>query len=162
MAIKLSIILASTFVMSGCMDSMHGNQANQFQGAKFNSEGERLYFTGVSSSGDPMIPISGHHHMQMHGGSCVTCHGADKEGGTRMWPRFWVVAPALTFDALSKEYNDGHAHASYDEVALRDAIVMGINPGGEKLHETMPKWKMSDKSLEALVHYLLNGAAHSH
>lgn len=162
MLTKLTIILASTIAMSGCMDSMHGNQANQFQGAKFNSEGERLYFTGVSSSGDLMIPIGGHHHMQMHGGSCVTCHGGDKEGGMRMWPRFWVVAPALTFDALSKEHNDGHAHTSYDEVALRDAIVMGINPRGEKLHETMPKWEISDKSLDALVHYLLDDAIHSH
>ena len=165
MTFKMTFMLASTLSISGCMDSMHSmhnDQNRQFQKATYDSEGERLYFAGVSSSGDRMISIGGHHHMQMHGGSCVTCHGADKQGGTRMWPRFWVVAPALTPHALSSEHDDGHSHASYDENALKDAIVKGVNPEGEKLHETMPRWKMSESSLSALVHYLLPDDNHSH
>jgi len=152
MAIKMTFMLASTLFILGCMDS---NQNNQFQKATYDSEGERLYFTGVSSSGDRMISIGGHHHMQMHGGSCVTCHGADKRGNTRMWPRFWVVAPPLTFDALFTEHDDGHKHTAYDPASLKKAIVEGLNPDGEPLHHTMPRWRMAEKDLEELVSYLL-------
>lgn len=126
----------------------------------FSSEGERIYFTGISSSGEQIRPVRGHHHMQMHGGSCATCHGADKQGGTIMWPRFWVVAPALTEAALENEHGDGHDHASYAESSLKNAIVDGIGPDGEPLHDTMPRWRMSEESLNALVHYLLGEHLH--
>ena len=98
--------------------------------------------------------------MQMHGGSCATCHGSEKEGGAIMWPRFWVTAPALIDGALQSEHNDGHDHASYDESSLKQAIVNGIGPDGEPLHGTMPRWRMSEESLNSLVHYLLG--EHSH
>lgn len=165
MSLKLAFFVGVTIGLSGCMESMysmHDNDPERYKNMKFKSEGERLYFTGVSSSGDRMIPIGGHHHMRMHGGSCVTCHGIEKEGGMRMWPRFWVVAPALTLQALSQEHNDGHVHASYDKAALRNAIVNGINPDGKNLHNTMPRWKMSNSSLEALTHYLIDHPDHSH
>lgn len=165
MPFKIAIIVGVTTTLSGCMDSMHSfddNQLGRYKNTTFESEGERLYFTGVSSSGDVMTPVGGHHHMRMHGGSCVTCHGAGKEGGARMWPRFWVVAPALTVGALSKEHNDDHAHASYDETALKRAIVDGVNPDGKPLHETMPRWKMSERSLNSLVHYLLSDDSREH
>lgn len=165
MLLNIAVIVGVITILSGCMDSMHSfddNQLERYKKKTFESEGERLYFTGVSSGGDVMTPVGGHHHMRMHGGSCVTCHGAEKEGGARMWPRFWVVAPALTSDAISKEHNDGHAHASYDETALKSAIVDGVNPDGKPLHETMPRWKMSERSLSLLIDYLLSGDSHEH
>jgi len=156
-------LVALAFVaagVSGCMETNHGRYGVENAPLSFSSEGERLYFTGISSSGEQIRPVGGHHHMQMHGGSCATCHGADKEGGKIMWPRFWEVAPALTHGALEKEHNDGHDHASYDEASLKNAIVNGVGPDGEPLDDTMPRWRMSEESLNALVHYLLG--EHSH
>lgn len=155
--VGLALIAAG---VSGCMEPNRSWYGAENAPRNFSSEGERLYFTGISSSGEQIRPVGGHHHMQMHGGSCATCHGADKQGGAIMWPRFWVVAPALTEGALEKEHNDGHNHASYDESSLKNAIVKGIGPDGEPLHDTMPRWRMSEESLNELVHYLLG--EHSH
>ncbi|MDO3720652.1 cytochrome c [Marinobacter sp. chi1] len=157
---KVWLLAVAAMGVSGCMDANNAHFGIENMPSNFSSEGERLYFTGTSSSGERIIPVGGHHHMQMHGGSCATCHGADKEGGAIMWPRFWVVAPALTHGALEKEHNDGHDHASYDESSLKSAIVKGIGPDGEPLHDTMPRWRMSEESLDALVHYLLGGHSH--
>ena len=50
--------------------------------AQFQSNGERLYFTGVSASGQPIRAVGGDRHMLMMGGNaCVACHGVDQEGG---------------------------------------------------------------------------------
>ncbi|WP_375177538.1 c-type cytochrome [Marinobacter mobilis] len=156
-------LLALAFVaagMSGCMEANHGRYSVGNTPTNFSSEGERLYFTGISSSGEQIRSVGGHPHMQMHGGSCATCHGADKEGGAIMWPRFWVTAPALTEGALEKEHDDGHNHASYDESSLKNAIVNGTGPDGAPLHDTMPRWRMSEESLNALVRYLLGEHPH--
>lgn len=161
MKIKLGLMVLASAFITGCMDSMH-EVSGQYQPEHFESEGEQLYFTGVDSSGKQMVAVGGHHHMQMHGGSCVTCHGAKKEGGVRMWPRFWVVAPALSIEALSIQHDDGHSHAAYDKRSLKRAIEDGIGPDGEPLHETMPRWKMSEASMHALIDYLLPETEHSH
>ncbi|MEH6458246.1 MAG: cytochrome c [Cocleimonas sp.] len=153
---KVIAIVLFSMVLSTCTDSERSRENSKKTGSNFSSEGERIYFTGISSSGDAIRPIGGQHHMQMHGGSCATCHGFDKEGGVRMWPRFWVVTPALTLDSLKSDHqSDDHDHPSYDEASLKKAIVDGLRPSGEALHETMPRWRMSEKSLDALVSYLL-------
>ncbi len=73
----------------------------------FASNGERIYFTGVSTSGKPIRARGGDTamgmHRPMHGSGCATCHGDDREG-RRLMPRFWIKAPALTSDAL---FGDG-------------------------------------------------------
>jgi mono/diheme cytochrome c family protein len=157
---KVAALAFVAVALSGCMDGHHSRYGGGNVPSSFSSEGERLYFTGVSSSGERIRPVGGHHHMQMHGGSCATCHGAGKDGGEMMWPRFWVVAPALTDGALQSDHDDGHDHASYDEASLKKAIVNGIAPDGEPLHGMMPRWRMSEESLNALVHYLLGGHSH--
>ncbi len=150
-------ILSAT-LLSGCNDSMHSNMMNNVTKANYGSNGERIYFTGQSESGTGISAIGGHHHMQMHGGGCVTCHGAEREGGARMWPWFWITAPALTSAALLGDHeSDGHSHAVYDANSLKRAITEGINPAGEVLNDQMPRWQLSEQDLDALVHYLLDG-----
>ena len=148
-------IVLFTMILSTCSDSENSQENSKKTRLNFSSEGERIYFTGISSSGEEIRPIGGQHRMQMHGGSCVTCHGFDREGGVRMWPRFWVVTPALTVDSLKTDHQSDHDHPSYDEASLKQAIVDGVRPSGEALHKTMPRWRMSEKSLNALVSYLL-------
>ncbi len=100
---------------------------------QFSSNGERIYFTGTSSSRLPITPTGGNMHMRMHGGGCASCHGADRLGG-RLMPRFWITIPALTPSALfgvrdEPADEDGHGdHGSYDDAALRRAITKGTDP----------------------------------
>lgn len=160
---KALLAIAIALVLSSCSDSMHGHMNTNYSKSSYQSTGERIYLTGKSNANSPIVAIGGHHHMQMHGGSCATCHGPDREGGKRMWPSFWVTAPALTAHALSGDHSgDGHDHDTYDENSLKRAIIEGIRPDGETLDELMPRWQMSDQDLNALVHYLLEETSHPH
>jgi cytochrome c oxidase subunit 2 len=156
MYIRSTFILSLSFFLIGCMDHMHSTSGQDYSQRNFTSEGERLYFTGSNSKGDAIRPIGGHHHMQMHGGSCVTCHGEDRSGGDIMWPKFWVSAPALNAHALSSTHNDGHAHETYTKQTLIQAIKDGLNPDGEPLDSSMPRWQGHQADLEALADYLLS------
>lgn len=162
-AIHLSSLLIVAVLLGGCMDHMHDRSYGPITKQDFSSEGERLYFLGVSSSGEIIRPIGGHHHMRMHGGSCVTCHGHDKKGGMTMWPYFWIKAPDISEQGLSKDHGDGHQHAQYDSKSLEVALREGLNPEGKPLDDTMPLWEMSDASMHALIDYLLpDNHTHSH
>ena len=101
-------------------------------------------------------------HMRMHGTGCVSCHGVDREG-SRLWPQFWVKAPALTVEALFTDDHtkDGHGdHGSYDTESLREAITDGVNPAGKRLDAAMPRWSMSQSDLDDLIAYLQQSHTH--
>ena len=72
------------------MGPMMGRQAIP---VNFQSNGERIYFTGTSTAGHPITLSGGHMHIRMHGGSCAGCHGVDRQGGTRMMARPAVLVP---------------------------------------------------------------------
>jgi mono/diheme cytochrome c family protein len=98
----------------------------------------------------------GNMHLEMMGGGCATCHGADRRGA-RMIPEFWEVAPALTRDALFDDHGarGGHGtHASYGAASLRRAISRGVDPSGAQLAPHMPRWSMSERDWRDLIAYL--------
>ena len=133
--------------------------------ASLASNGERIYFTGTSVSGQAIIASGGDsmmsRHRSMHGGGCALCHDAEREGG-RLWPQFWIKAPALTAEALfaDSHEHDGHGdHGNYDAESLRRAITTGLNPAGKPLDSAMPRWTMSPADLDDLIAYLRQSAA---
>lgn len=131
--------------------------------SEFRSNGERIYFTATSASGQSITPQGANMHMMMAGGGCVACHGADRGGG-RLMPRFWLSAPSLTAAALFGEHDEaaeaggaaeGHGeHDSYTDDTLRRAITDGVDPGGERLDPAMPQWSMADADMTDLIAYL--------
>ena len=157
--------------LSACNGNVdHATGSFSYGPAEFIANGERIYFTGSSESGNPIIarPSNsgmGGMHMRMHGGGCASCHGADREG-QRMMPRFWIKAPALTPEALFGDddhggESDGHGdHDSYNIKSLRLAITTGIDPSGETLDSTMPRWSMADIDLNDLIEYLQQSHEH--
>jgi cytochrome c oxidase subunit 2 len=167
---KKLLILASLLLLASCNGRYdHGLQNDGSSPSEFVSNGERIYFTGSSASGRPINAVGGNGHMnmhmRMHGNSCISCHGSEREG-RRLWPQFWVKAPALTPDALfsgheQDEAPDGHGdHGSYDRESLSRAITRGIDPAGEPLDSAMPRWQMSQSDLTDLIDYL--SQSHSH
>ncbi len=132
--------------------------------SEFMSNGERIYFTATSASGQPISLQGGTMHMSMSAGGCVACHGADRKGG-RLTPKFWNSAPALTAAALfgvhldedgdaSGDGDDHGDHDSYTEDLLRRAITDGVDPAGERLDPAMPRWSMSGEDMADLIAYL--------
>lgn len=166
---KILVLIISLFLASCYNRFEHGPADGGTGSLAYVSNGERIYFTGSSTSGTAISGNggSGHMnvHMRMHGSGCVSCHGVEREG-TRLWPRFWIKAPALTAEALfgSDEHengSDGHGdHGSYDSETLRRAITQGIDPAGERLDDAMPQWDMSPSDLNDLIAYLQQ--SHSH
>ncbi len=127
----------------------------------FNSNGERIYFTATSASGQAINAQGGDMGMgMMAGGGCVTCHGVDRQGGLLL-PRFWVSAPPLTAEALFGGHEeDGHGdHEGYSDETLGRAITQGIEPDGGTLDRIMPRWRMSAPDLADLIEFLKTPAA---
>ena len=166
---KLLILFILLFLTSCNGGFEHGPSGNRDGNWKFVSNGERIYFTGSSASGNPISASGGSGHMNMHmrvhGGGCATCHGAEREG-RRLWPQFWVGAPALTAEALfaDDEHDDSAGshgdHGSYDSNSLRRAITQGIDPAGQQLNDAMPRWNMSPSDINDLIAYLQQTHTH--
>ena len=46
------------------------------------------------------------------------------------------------------------AHLPYTDALIRRAITKGIDPAGQPLDWTMPRWQMGQEDLEDLLAYL--------
>jgi mono/diheme cytochrome c family protein len=125
---------------------------------RFSSNGERIYYTSTSSSGQP-IGYSGSFRM-MHPIACVNCHGTNGQGGRihMMMQNFDV--PDISWHKLIEEEHEEEdeeeheEHPPYTEETIKIAIIKGINPAGEPLDEEMPRWKMTDNDLNDLVNFM--------
>lgn len=125
----------------------------------FKSNGERIYFTAQSSSGDRISYTGG--IQMMHMISCANCHGPEGKGGrvTMMMSSF--DTPDITWDNLTQEEHhednneDEHEeHPPYNETTLKRAITQGLEPDGETLDQEMPRWQMSERDLNDLVDFI--------
>ena len=145
-----------TVLLAAC-DNQSGHMGSQRIPGSFSSNGEQIYFTGVSNRNSKIQSVGGG-HMQMMGGACASCHGANRRGGARMLPFFWVKAPPLLAESLFGNHDEGgngHGdHDSYDEMSIRKAIRTGIDPSGESLNDLMPRWRMTDEDMSDLVTFL--------
>ncbi|MDI6799671.1 MAG: c-type cytochrome [Actinomycetota bacterium] len=121
----------------------------------FSSSGERIYFTAIGDDG-PIPFEGGPRWLWMRGGSCASCHGVDGQGGQYVMMSD-QVAPAITFKALTEEeHQEGEteAHPPWDEELIRRGITEGLDPAGEPLDSTMPRWDMSEGELDGLMEFL--------
>ena len=150
------VLLLSTSLV-GC--DMGRMETDSYAGRKFVSNGERIYFTGRNEAGESINYQGGGMHGQMHYSRCVDCHGENREGGKRMYPRFWVVAPPLTKHALfdDHESSDHGKHEAYTRESLSEAIRRGVSPDGHLLDDAMPRWNVKKQDMDDLVEYLSNG-----
>jgi len=123
----------------------------------FESNGELIYYTGFNESGELIEIEYGPHWLYVHGGSCVDCHRTDGRGGypIMMSP---VIPPDIRYDSLVSEEHEEHEeeeeHPPYTDETIKRAIREGIDPAGEPLDLTMPRWKMTDKDVNDVVEYL--------
>ena len=168
--IRISIVfLFFSMVLSGCRIVFPWNTA--FEPQPFNNffsdtgtqitNGEIIYFTGRTKSGD-LIPYTGGLPMGgMMGGSlsCTSCHGADGRGGIHMMQMQWMDAPDIRYDALLSEAeehggDEQEHHGEYDLDTFRMAVIEGKHPDGDPLDRDMPRWHMTDEDLSSLLEFL--------
>ncbi|MBI2844737.1 MAG: cytochrome c [Armatimonadetes bacterium] len=136
-----------------------------FQPSEFSSNGQRIYYTATSRSGEPIAFTGGPPWLYMHGGSCVDCHGPDGRGGYLV-PMTSQMAPDIRYSTLTSErHEEGEEmeHPPYTKALTRRAITRGLDPAGQPLDPAMPRWRMSEGDIDDLVDYLktLDGRASS-
>jgi cytochrome c oxidase subunit II len=139
----------------GMMEGMMGTSTTK---TTFSSNGERIYYTAASDSGEPIAFTMGMMEMTSPLMSCVNCHGEDGRGGIvqMMGMMGGFEAPDIRYKALTAEEHgdEGEDHPPYTDELLRRAITKGINPAGESLEPPMPQWSMSEGDLNDLIDYL--------
>lgn len=119
------------------------------------TRGRRIFSEGVSPSGAKIEAVlTGDVIMDAATMPCVGCHGEDGLGR----PEGGLEPSNITWEALSKPYGgrgqDGREHAAYDLASLRKAITIGVDPSGNSLHPSMPRYRMASADLDDLIAYL--------
>ena len=118
--------------------------------------GKQIYLRGASKSGKEITCFLGDAATEMPATAmlCSGCHGLDGRGN----PEGGVVPSDITWHVLTKSYGVTHAsgrkHPPYTERALELAITKGMDPGGNRLSDTMPRYWMSQEDLTDLVAYI--------
>lgn len=127
----------------------------------FETDGERIYFTGTSRSGPPIsATMPGMHRMGPGSMACANCHGADGQGGQVTMMMTTVNAPDIRYSALTEpehDHDDDQAeeeHPPYTDETIKRAITQGVDPADEPLSWVMPRWDMSEEQLNEVVEYL--------
>lgn len=125
-------------------------------GSRFRSNGERIYFTATSKSGQSLVAEMGGMVMANPMMACADCHGPDGRGGTGQMMMGSFEAPDIRYKTLTTaEHEAGHEeHPPYNDELIKRAITQGLNPAGESLNFPMPRWQMSESDVEDLLDYL--------
>lgn len=120
------------------------------------SRGKEIYLLGTSKSGKDILAYIGDSSLEVPGSSmaCANCHGMAGHGK----PEGGIDPSNITWEALTKPYgvthSSGRKHPAYTARALELAITRGVDPGGNKLLNAMPRYQMTKEDLADLVVYL--------
>ena len=113
--------------------------------------GRRIFLYGTTAGGQRVENSHG-----MEGVGCTMCHGADGRGGIM----HGIAAPDITFlrliDTQAHDHEaTGRRHPAFNRETIKAAVVVGIDPAGNRLDDEMPRWTgLSGKDLEDLIDYL--------
>jgi len=118
--------------------------------------GKQLYLQGTSPNDSAIVAVVGRSAIQVPASAvpCVNCHGADGLGR----PEGGVIPPDIRWRSLSKPYGHSHPngrrHPAFTEATVAQAITQGIDPAGNTLDITMPRYALSAEEVQDLLAYL--------
>lgn len=151
----------------GMGPGMMGGWSAQWYGKKkFASNGEQIYYTGVSAKTGPIPTLGGPPWLRMGPVGCVACHGVHGRGGVPVMMGTAIPEDiryeALTRPEREKKEPGGETegkgetmeHPPYTDALIKRAITQGIDPAGEALDWTMPRWQMGEADLSDVLAYL--------
>jgi mono/diheme cytochrome c family protein len=123
--------------------------------------GEHIFLTGTDEEGTPISRSSSSAAGMMAGGmmageaGCAACHGKDGRGKTVKTAMGSFETPDIRWSTLSSTKDpEGQPQTPFDQVSLARAVRDGLDPEGVLLDPTMPRWRLDDAEVSALVAYL--------
>jgi len=143
-------MMGSGMMGGGMMSS--GMMGNGYSKDSFSSNGERVYYTGIDSTGRRIGFEGGPMWLTMRGGSCVNCHGTNGKGGVPVM--MGTEIPEDLTNLYAPHSQGDEKMVPYNDDLLKRAITKGIDANGESLDPTMPRWYMPEKDLNDLVAYI--------
>lgn len=120
------------------------------------ARGKQVYTVTSSPSGGEITAFLKISSVQAPGEAmpCVNCHGADGLGR----PEGDIVPGNISWKELAKPYRvrlpGGRERPSYTDEALARAITEGVDPAGNNLAPSMPRYSMPREDLDALIAYI--------
>ncbi len=120
------------------------------------ARGQQIYLTGESPSNHEIAAFLNAAQMEVPGSlfACVRCHGNDGRGKTEGG----VTSSDIRWSVLTKPYGgrhpSGRQYPPYNESHIKRAIMLGTDSKGTELHETMPRFRLSQQDMEDLLAYL--------
>jgi cytochrome c oxidase subunit 2 len=122
---------------------------------QFTSNGQQIYFTGVSRQ-DGYLPRTGGPPWAQRVG-CAACHGPNGRGGSPVMMGT-AIPPDIRYDVLTGKVPEASGekmdHPPYTDATIKQAITQGVDPANKPLDWTMPRWQMSAQDLNDLLAYL--------
>jgi ABC-type branched-subunit amino acid transport system substrate-binding protein len=115
--------------------------------------GWRIYQEGLSSTGEQIIAHLGLANIDVSAERfpCTNCHGVDGEELSEGS----LTAPSLTWNLLvTPSRSATRTRPAYDGNTLIRAITNGYGAAGTQLHDAMPRYRMTEEQLAALIAYL--------
>ncbi len=120
------------------------------------ARGETIYLHGTSADHGAIEAIVGDEGVTLPASAapCTSCHGRDglgrEEGG--------LLPPDIRWSQLTKSYGhvhgNGRRHPAFDEESFARLLRTGLDPAGNELDRSMPRYRMSDEAIADLVDYL--------
>lgn len=147
-------LLALTSVVAG--NAWANDRASSTPPTDAEALGKRIFFEGegMAEGGITAILGAGGFSVPASAVPCANCHGDDGLGR----PEGGVEPSNITWPQLTKPYGLRHAsgrhHPAYDEQSFARALRTGIDPAGTPLDAAMPKYRLSDDEVSALVAHL--------
>jgi cytochrome c oxidase subunit 2 len=124
------------------------NSPEYYENMNFTSNGQRIYFTSRSDSGEPITYIW-EFPMGRTELACVSCHGPEGRGGELYMMMTSFDVPDITWYALTEKDDP-----PYTVNTLKRAITEGLDQEGKPLEEFMPRWSMAPQDLTDLVDFI--------
>lgn len=118
--------------------------------------GKRIYTQGIDQQGRAFDALVGEADIPLPSTAlpCSGCHGENAEGGEEGG----VKPPPLTWTFLTKHYGHIHSnkrrHPAFTEESFAATLREGVDPANNRLDATMPRFRLSDENIKALVSYL--------